>query len=136
MSRYDDITRRAFDVLPNAYVPYSGFRVGACIALRDGSYVTGVNVENASYGLTNCAERSAVFAAYSQGYRREDIVAMAVVTEAKSLTTPCGACRQVLSELLLADTPIVLANKREERVTNIRELLPDCFGEDSLSQGR
>ncbi len=128
----DKLKKYAFDALENAYAPYSNFRVGACLEMKDGTFVTGANVENASYGLCNCAERSAVFAAYSRGYRKEDIKAMAVVTRADKLTTPCGACRQVLSELLCEDTPIVLCNGKEEMTTTIKELLPYSFGEDSL----
>lgn len=122
------IVEMAFVARKNAYVPYSGFKVGACIKTKDGKYFCGANIENASYGLTNCAERSACFAVYSAGYRKEDIEMLAVVTEAEKLTTPCGACRQVLSELLSEDTPIVLSNKKETVVTNIKELLPNGFG--------
>lgn len=128
----EKLTMYAFEAMEHAYAPYSNFKVGACIELKDGNFITGANVENASYGLSNCAERSAVFAAYSKGYRKEDIKAMAVVTNAKTLTAPCGACRQVLSELLYEDTPIILSNGKEERVTTIRELLPDSFGEADL----
>lgn len=128
-----ELLRRAFEATENAYAPYSNFRVGACIELSDGTFFCGANVENASYGLTNCAERSAIFAAYSNGCRKNDIVAMAVVTKAKKLTTPCGACRQVLSELLNEDTPIFLSNGKEEKITNIKKLLPDMFGEEDLT---
>ena len=72
--------------IDNAYAPYSDFKVGACVELTDGQYITGSNVENASYGLSNCAERSAIFAAYSRGYRKEDIKAMAITTHAEKLT--------------------------------------------------
>jgi len=129
---YWELVGKAFAVLDHAYVPYSKFRVGACLMMRDGTYISGANIENASYGLSNCAERSAIFAAYSKGYRKEDIQAMAVVTKAEKLTTPCGACRQVLGELLLPDTPIILTNGTEEMETNMRELLPYSFDEESL----
>lgn len=129
---YWELVGKAFVVLDHAYVPYSKFRVGACLMMRDGTYISGANIENASYGLSNCAERSAIFAAYSKGYRKEDIQAMAVVTKAEKLTTPCGACRQVLGELLLPDTPIILTNGTEEMETNMRELLPYSFDEESL----
>ena len=134
MTLYEEVKKRAFEALSHAYAPYSGFCVGACIAMKDGSFISGANIENASYGLTNCAERSAVFAAYSQGYRKEDITAMAVVTKAAKLTTPCGACRQVLSELLQPDTPVILSNGNQEKITCMRELLPFSFGEEDLSQ--
>ena len=124
----------AMNAIDNAYAPYSDFKVGACVELTDGQYITGSNVENASYGLSNCAERSAIFAAYSRGYRKEDIKAMAIATHAEKLTMPCGACRQVLSELLLPDTPILIANDKEEKILTMRELLPYCFGEDDLKK--
>lgn len=125
---------KAFEVAENAYAPYSNFKVGACIKTKDGKYFVGANIENASYGLTNCAERSACFAAYSTGYRKEDIEMLAVVTDTEKLTTPCGACRQVLSELLCEDTPIVLSNRKETIVTNIKELLPAMFGAEDLKK--
>ena len=124
----------AMNAIDNAYAPYSDFKVGACVELTDGQYITGSNVENASYGLSNCAERSAIFAAYSRGYRKEDIKAMAITTHAEKLTMPCGACRQVLSELLLPDPPILIANDKEEKILTMRELLPYSFGEDDLKK--
>ena len=130
---YWELVQKAFEASENAYVPYSKFRVGACLMMKDGTYVAGANIENASYGLSNCAERSAIFAEYSKGYRKEDIEAMAIVTKADKLTTPCGACRQVLGELLLPETPIILTNGMEEMETNIRELLPYSFDKDSLT---
>lgn len=131
---YQKLVEKAFEVLTHAYVPYSNFRVGACLEMKDGNYITGVNIENASYGLSNCAERSAIFAAYSRGYQKEDIKAMAIVTRAEKLTTPCGACRQVLGELLRPETPIILTNGTEEFETDIRTLLPYSFDEKSLNQ--
>lgn len=132
-AEYKELVEKAFAVLEYAYVPYSKFRVGACLMMKDGTYISGANIENVSYGLSNCAERSAIFAAYSKGYRKEDIQAMAIVTRATKLTTPCGACRQVLGELLCLDTPIILTNGTEEMETNMRELLPYSFDEDSLN---
>ena len=88
-----------------AYAPYSRFRVGAALLLSDGSVATGANVENRSYGLSNCAERSAVFALVSSG--RKDIAAVAVAAvDAREPVPPCGACRQVLSEFCPPDTPL------------------------------
>ena len=132
MIEQERLIEKAFLALEHAYAPYSGFQVGACIQTRDDHYMLGANIENAAYGSTNCAERSAVFAAYSMGYRKEDLKALAVVTRAKQITTPCGACRQVLSELLNADTPIYLSNGIEVAVTNMKELLPAGFGADDL----
>lgn len=118
--------------MENAYAPYSNFFVGACVKTKDGNYFIGANVENASYGLTNCAERNAIFQAYSNGYRQDDIEAIAIVGKGNTLITPCGACRQVLVELLKRDTPIVLGTKDEVVVTNIEELMPMSFTSDSL----
>ena len=76
MECYDDILTQAFAAMKNAYAPYSKYHVGACVKTKDGTYIQGANIENASYGLSNCAERSAIFAAYSQGYRKQDIVSL------------------------------------------------------------
>lgn len=128
------LIEKAFEARENAYAPYSGFQVGACIRTRDGQYILGANIENAAYGSTNCAERSAVFSAYSRGYRREEIEALAIVTQTEKITTPCGACRQVLSELLKGDMPILLSNGTKTVVTNISELMPDSFGSEDLEE--
>ena len=132
MEKYENILERAFKAMENAYSPYSHYCVGACVLTKDNKYFIGANIENASYGLTNCAERNAIFQAYSNGYRKEDIQAIAIVSDGKTLATPCGACRQVLVELLEKDTPIVLSNHKMEKVTNIEELLPMSFTEEDL----
>ncbi|MBK1810899.1 cytidine deaminase [Clostridium sp. YIM B02505] len=132
MDKYQDIIDRAFKAAENAYVPYSNYQVGACVLTKDNKYFIGANVENASYGLTNCAERNAIFQAYSNGYRQEDIEAIAIVSNGKTLATPCGACRQVLVELLERHTPIVLSNHKVEKITNIEELLPMSFTKEDL----
>lgn len=132
MEKYREILDKAFSVMNNAYAPYSNYYVGACVKTKDGKYFIGANVENASYGLTNCAERNAIFQTYSQGYRKEDIEAIAIVSRGKTLATPCGACRQVLVELLNGNTPILLSNGEEEMITNIEELLPMSFTSDDL----
>ncbi|BCZ43990.1 cytidine deaminase [Clostridium gelidum] len=132
MKEYQDILDRAFEAMENAYAPYSNYHVGACVLTKDNKYFMGANIENASYGLTNCAERNAIFQAYSNGYRKKDIEAIAIVSEGKTLATPCGACRQVLVELLEKHTPIVLSNHKIEKVTNIQDLLPMSFTEEDL----
>jgi len=132
MKEYQDILDRAFKAMENAYAPYSNYHVGACVLTKDNKYFLGANIENASYGLTNCAERNAIFQAYSNGYRKRDIEAIAIVSEGKTLATPCGACRQVLVELLEKHTPIVLSNHKIETITNIQELLPMSFTEEDL----
>ena len=103
-----EILIKAYEAMENAYAPYSNYRVGACVKLADGEFIPGANVENAAYGSSMCAERNAVYGAYSRGYRKEDIEELAIVSEGRTLVTPCGACRQVLAELLDPDTPIYL----------------------------
>jgi cytidine deaminase len=114
-----------------AYVPYSGFQVGAALLTDDGSRFTGANVENASYGLSMCAERTAVFHAAAQGVRR--LQAVAVVASNDEPTWPCGACRQVLYEFG-PDLVVISEGKggrREER--SLGELLPEAFGPNDLA---
>lgn len=132
MERYQDLLERAFKAMENAYAPYSNYHVGACVVTKDNKYFIGANIENASYGLTNCAERNAIFQAYSNGYRKNDIQAIAIVSDGKTLATPCGACRQVLVELLEKDTPIILSNHKIEKITDIQELLPMSFTDEDL----
>ena len=121
----------------NAYAPYSGFPVGAALAFTDGSVVTGANVENASYGLSLCAETNAAASAVMQG-RRGGLVAVAVVGGAISAgapVTPCGRCRQVLSELaqLGGTDPVVWCAGADDVVEfRLSELLPHAFGPQAL----
>ena len=123
-----ELIEKAFEAMNNAYAPYSNYHVGAALLTKDNHIFLGANIENASFGAGNCAERSAVFAAYSNGYRKDDIAALAIVSDGDRLAAPCGICRQVLSELLNQDTPIYLSNRKEEMDTNINELLPMQFG--------
>lgn len=131
---YKDILEKAFEAMDNAYAPYSKYHVGACVKTVDGKYFLGGNIENAAYGPTVCGERNAIFAAYSNGYRKEDIESIAIVSNGKKLGTPCGVCRQVLSELISVNTPIVLSNKLEKRVMTIDELLPYSFSAEDLNE--
>jgi len=127
-----EILEKAFAAMKNAYAPYSKYQVGACVACKDGNYFIGANIENASYPAGICGERNAIFSCFAHGYRKEDIEAIAIVTSGKSLGTPCGVCRQVLSECLLPLTPIHLSNGLEEMDTNIKELLPFNFSAEDL----
>ena len=122
-----ELINEAFKAMKNAYAPYSNYHVGACLLCKDGRTFYGANIENASYGATNCGERSAVFAAYSYGYRKDDIEALAIVSDGEKIGSCCGICRQVLSELLTPDTPIILSNGKETKITNTQEMLPDAF---------
>lgn len=113
----------------NAYSPYSHFAVGAALLCEDGTLYEGCNIENASYGLTNCAERTAIFKAVSEGHIK--FKALAVVADTEGPCAPCGACRQVISEFEIPQ--IILANlKGNYRVVSLDELLPFRFGADSL----
>ncbi|MDE7095328.1 MAG: cytidine deaminase [Anaeroplasmataceae bacterium] len=113
-----------------AYAPYSKFKVGAAILLKDGKYVTGCNVENVSYGLCNCAERTALFKMVSEGFTKDDVEAMCIIANTEQPVSPCGACRQVMAELLNKDTLVVLATTSKKfKETTVRELLPYAFEE-------
>ncbi len=112
----------------NAYTPYSHFKVGAAIELKDGSFIHGANIENAALGLANCAERSAMFSLYSQGFKKEDIKSITVVADTEGPVSPCGSCRQVMQELLPDDVKIVLANLEGKTMECSKEdLLPYAF---------
>lgn len=129
---HEELVKEAFKAMENAYAPYSNYHVGACALCKDGTLFYGANIENASYGGTNCAERSAVFAAYSRGYRKDDIEALAIVSDGRRIGYPCGICRQVLSELLNQKMPIVLSNGQETLVTDMEELFPFQFSSEDL----
>ena len=117
----------------NAYTPYSHFQVGAALLLKDGTIISGCNIENSSYGLCNCAERTALFKAYSDGYRKDDIILMAIAADTDGPVSPCGACRQVMSELLNPETVVCLTNlKEDEKFMTVSELLPYSFSGDDL----
>src|ERR1700693_1601978 len=107
MSEYDALILAAKQARENAHAPFSDFRVGAAVRANSGRTYTGCNIENASYGLTCCAERVAIFKALSEGERGFD--AIAVVTETDTLTPPCGACRQIIWEFC-GDVPVIMAN--------------------------
>lgn len=114
----------------NAYAPYSGFSVGAAVLAADGRVFSGCNIENASYGLTNCAERTAIFSAVAAGAR--ELAALAVVADGELPCSPCGACRQVIAEF--AVERIILANLAgKRRVVTKEELLPFAFSLEEKS---
>ena len=111
-----------------AYAPYSKFKVGAALLTKDGRVFAGCNVENASYGLCNCAERTAFFSAIAAGGRRDEFAALAVVGDTDGPIAPCGACRQVIIELGGPDLTVWLGNLRgDTRETTARQQLPDAF---------
>ncbi|MBA4601213.1 cytidine deaminase [Thermoactinomyces mirandus] len=115
----------------HAYVPYSRFKVGAALLTKDGKVIHGANIENASYGLTNCAERTAVFKAVSEN--EHSFSAIAIVADTKDPVSPCGACRQVLAEFCDPDMPVYLSNlKGDVRETTVGQLLPYAFSDRDL----
>lgn len=116
-----------------AYAPYSKFKVGCALLLENDIYVHGCNIENASYGLSNCAERSALFSLISQGYNCKDIKAMAIIGQTDEPISPCGACRQVMQELLPEDCKIYLANLDGKYIEfSVNDLLPYSFKQGDL----
>ena len=126
----DRLVEAAAGVREKAHAPYSHFRVGAAVLDGEGRLHIGCNVENASYGLSVCAERHAVAAFVAAG--STGIAALAVFTDTRPPTAPCGACRQVLVEF--GDFPVILANADGERtLTSVRELLPEAFTPESLA---
>lgn len=123
----DKLCEAAADAFTRAYVPYSHFPVGAAILMKNGDIVKGCNIENCSYPLSNCAERTAMFSAIAQGYKKDDMIAIAVAAPTENLTTPCGACRQVMMELMGPDTPVILTNTKRHKIFTASQLLPETF---------
>jgi len=124
----DDLLAAARAAREHAYAPYSAFAVGAVVQTRDGRRFNGCNVENAAYGLCNCAERTALFAAIAAGCRPGDFVALAVVADTAGPASPCGACRQVLAELCDQAMPVMLGNLHgATQKTTVAALLPAAF---------
>lgn len=116
-----------------SYSPYSHFAVGAALLCKDGQVFVGANVENSSYPLCMCAERNALYNAMMNGYKKSDFVALAIVADTDEACSPCGACRQVISELFPKDGKIYLSNlKGALKETNIDALLPLAFSGDDL----
>ena len=127
------LINKSIEATKLSYSPYSNFKVGAAILMKDGNIVMGANIENASYGLTMCAERNTVFKAMLDGYKKEDMVAMALCADADEVPYPCGACRQVLSELFPLDAPIYVHNTRGKILeTTVKELLPYIFNKENM----
>ena len=124
----DDLLALARSAREQAHAPYSNVLVGAAVLTRDGRRFGGCNVENAAYGLCNCAERTALFSAIAAGCRAGDFAALAVIGDTAEPISPCGACRQVMVELCDAAMPVVLGNLAgDRRTTTVAELLPGAF---------
>lgn len=130
---YQDLILKAMKAKEFAYAPYSHFRVGAALLTRSGRIYTGCNVENASFSATNCAERTAVFAAVAQG--EQEFTAIAINGDNENYLPPCGICRQVLVEFCDLETfQVILANNEQDyKVMTLAELLPGAFQAKDLS---
>ncbi|MFC6177075.1 cytidine deaminase [Companilactobacillus huachuanensis] len=127
--------KQLFDVankaMTNAYAPYSHYTVGAAILCDDGKIYSGVNVENASYGLTNCAERTAIFKAISEGAKH--ISKIVIINGTEELSKPCGACRQVMSEFMGSEDTVFLANNTNDfKEYTFKEILPLAFSDKDM----
>ncbi|MEG0384008.1 cytidine deaminase [Solibacillus cecembensis] len=115
----------------NAYVPYSKFKVGAALLTEDGSVYHGCNIENASYSMTNCAERTAFFKAVSEGVTK--FTAIAIVADTPGPVSPCGACRQVMAEFCSQTMPVYLTNLNGDvQQTTVGDLLPGAFTSEDM----
>jgi homotetrameric cytidine deaminase len=123
----EDLLEQARQAALHSYSPYSGFRVGAALRLTNGAVVTGTNVENVSYGLTICAERSALVRAVSQFGPEIRVEAVAVANLNQAPSPPCGACRQVLAEFILPDAQVLFPSEDGMRAMPFSELLPLAF---------
>ncbi|GAB6428535.1 cytidine deaminase [Bacillus luti] len=119
-------------MLSKAYIPYSKFPVGAALVTKEGKIYTGCNIENASYGLCNCAERTAIFKAVSEGER--DFSYLVITGETDGPISPCGACRQVIAEFCDPKMPVLLTNvKGDEKEVTVEQLLPGAFSIEDLN---
>jgi cytidine deaminase len=128
---YKKLSKIAIDARENAYVPYSKFKVGAAVVTEDGSIYTGCNIENASYGATNCAERTAIFKAVSEGHTK--IKAIAIVGDMSTHTYPCGICRQVIVEFATTDIDIILVKDEDDYIIKtMDEIMPGAFTKEDL----
>nr|WP_039957615.1 cytidine deaminase [Schinkia azotoformans] len=127
------LVEKAKEAREMAYVPYSKFKVGAALLTEEDDVIKGCNIENASYGLTNCAERTALFKAYSEGIKK--FKALAVVADTERPVPPCGACRQVMAEFCPPNMPVYLTNlKGDIFETTVQELLPGAFTAEDMHE--
>jgi cytidine deaminase len=127
---YDKLSQKAIEAKKLAFPPYSNFRVGAALLTEDDKLYLGCNIETSSYSLTICAERTAVFKAISEGERK--FKAIAIASDAEDFISPCGACRQVMSDLCGDIDVIILNSKGEKRIEKMSTLLPYAFSDKDL----
>lgn len=131
----EELVKLAKVARENAYVPYSNFKVGAVVLMKDGQVFKGANIENASFSLSNCAERTAIFKAISEGYHVHDFLSIAIVADTTLPVSPCGACRQVISEFFDSKSTIYLANLKDDVVeTSVEKLLPGAFTQEDMNE--
>ncbi|WP_244835462.1 cytidine deaminase [Clostridium sp. BJN0001] len=131
---YKELIKTALFYRNNSYSPYSHFKVGAALITKSSKIFGGCNIENASYGATNCAERTALFKAVSEG--EKEIEALAIVGSRTDYTFPCGICRQVLAEFFKSDTKIIIAKNEDDYIVkNFRDILPDSFDKKDIDKG-
>ena len=129
----EELVKKAVEARKLSYSPYSNFKVGAALLTKDGKVFLGANIENSSYPLCMCAERNALYHAMVNGYKKSDFLALALAADTEGPCSPCGACRQVISELFPAKAPIYMSNlKGALQETNITELLPFAFSPEDL----
>ena len=127
------LMQKAKEAREAAYVPYSKFKMGAALLTDKGDVFTGFNIENAAYSLCNCAERTALFKAFSEGERKYQ--KMAVIADTPQPVAPCGACRQVLAELCPPDMEVIMGNlKGDTLIKTVAELLPGAFSQEDLNE--
>ncbi|KIL75345.1 cytidine deaminase [Bacillus badius] len=129
----EQLVKEAIIARERAYVPYSKFKVGAALLTKDGKIFHGCNIENAAYSMCNCAERTALFKAWSEG--EKEFAALAVAADTKRPVPPCGACRQVISELCPPEMKVILTNLQGDvQETTVEQLLPGAFSPEDLHE--
>lgn len=126
MKDIDFLLNKAREVITNSYSIYSEFKVGCAILLDDNNVICGTNIENCSYSLSMCAERIALYNAYSQGYKKENIKSILVYADTDNISC-CGACRQVIVELMKEDANVYLSNGKSLKTLKVKDLLSDAF---------
>ncbi len=130
----EELIQQAKQAMNHAYVPYSKFKVGCAVKTKSGKVYTGCNIENASYGATNCAERTAIFKAVSEG--EKEITQIAIVSSGNMVTYPCGICRQVISEFM-KEGIFIFEDRKENIVTyTYEEIFPYSFTKKDLEEAR
>lgn len=130
---YKELIKTAIKYRERAYCIYSNFKVGAVVLFASGKIYGGCNIENSSFGASNCAERTAIFKGISEG--EKEIKAIAVIGDFKNFTYPCGICRQVIAEFAAKDIKIIIAKNQDEYIIkNLEEILPSAFTKEDLNR--